>query len=247
MIDRLVPHRVAWPRDGTDVTVSNVRETDLLRRFQESFIFCLKKVPKTQRARKKKKNRPGRAEPRRSHGGAPYKLISNKNHVARAPRRATCEAPWQFGHGGRHATAMRAPRPTMGGGHYGNFAAMCATCWDARGGRHAILPWRLPRCMRCMARHVAPTAWRRPSRRHHVPHHATNASIVNRHAAAFAATWRSATSGISVALPATTICSNPHFSLLTNLFALPLPYSSRYPLPSSTCEVPIGTCQVFRL
>ena len=32
-----------------------------------------------------------------------------------------------------------------------------------------------------------------------------------------------------------------------NLFALFLPYSSRYPFRSSTYEVPIGMCQVFRL
>ena len=54
-------------------------------------------------------------------------------------------------------------------------------------------------------------------------------------------------SGRSVALPATTISSQTSFLSPHNLFALPLPYSSRYPLPSSTCEVPIGTCQVFRL
>ena len=32
-----------------------------------------------------------------------------------------------------------------------------------------------------------------------------------------------------------------------NLFVLPLSNPSCYPLPLSTCEVPIGTCQVFML
>ena len=60
-------------REGTDETVSNVRETDLLRRFQESLYFYLKKGPKTRRARKEKKNRSGKAEPGKTHGGAPCK------------------------------------------------------------------------------------------------------------------------------------------------------------------------------
>ena len=42
-------------RDETDETVSNVCETNLLRRFQESLIFYLKKSPKNTTARKEKK------------------------------------------------------------------------------------------------------------------------------------------------------------------------------------------------
>ena len=90
---------------------------------------------------------------------------------------------------------------------------------EARGmaARHAT--------MRYVVGHVAPSAWRRPSKRRHAPHHATNASMANRHALSLLPRGGPRLGKMSVALPTTTISSKPHFSLLTNLFALPLPYS----------------------
>ena len=105
--------------------------------------------------------------------------------------------------------------------------------------------WRPPRCAPCPA----------PRRGARGGHHA-QIGVAARATHYWA--WRATTplsclprgglrlGGLCVALFATTIYSKPHFSLLT-LFTLPLLYSSHYPLPSSTCQVPVGTCQVFRL
>ena len=71
--------------------------------------------------------------------------------------------------------------------------------------------------------------------------------MAGRHAAVFATTWWFATRRTSRGASCHDYIFQTSFLSPHNLFALPLPYSSRYTLPSSTCEVPIGTCQVFKL
>ena len=61
-------------RDETrrdDWTVSNVRETDLLRRFQNLLFFKIKMSKKHDGQTTKKKTRSDRAAPTKLHGGAP--------------------------------------------------------------------------------------------------------------------------------------------------------------------------------
>ena len=121
----------------------------------------------------------------------------------------------------RVATAMSSPRWAACGGHHANFG------------------------IATRATHIF--AWWPPYNQRHAPHHATHASMAGRHAAAIATTWRSASRRTSCGASRHDYIFQTSFLSPHNLFVLPLPYSSHYPLPSFTSVVPIGTCQVFRL
>ena len=164
----------------------------LLRRFQKSLIFCLKEVPKNITGNEEKKTGPGEPNLERPWRSA-MQFNLKKNHVARAPRQATREAPEQKCHGGGHAIVTQ---PDV------------ARTW--RPPRRMKMPWRGAWCQ---------------------PHGGGHPNSATRPATHLMRAWRTAMwpsllprggpplVGSSVALPATTITFQPHFSLLT-IFSL---------------------------
>ena len=155
---RMLQSRVARPRDETDETVSNVHKIDLLRRFQESFIFWFKKGQKKQWAMRNQKMRSDKPEPREFHGRPPCNLQQfKKQSRGGAPRNAPRVAPRQVPHGCRQAMRHVACHDKLRVA-----AAMHENAW-CEPPRHAPCPRHVAVCvaarhahMRCVVGRVAP-------------------------------------------------------------------------------------------